>query len=405
MRALLALPELRAFLLAAALASLAESALTVLLGVTVYELTHSALSLGWLGLAEAIPAIALVLLGGHVADRVSRRVVTIACRLGIAVLAVVLASFATSAGVGLLYAVAFAAGAVRAFEEPAATGLETQVLPAGDDMMRAISLVASASRVAGLLGPLAGGLLYEAVGAEATYAVIAGMLALSGVAIWLGIGPKPKPAPPTQSVTGAIVEGLRFVFASQVIVGSMALDLFAVFFGGVSGLLPLFADDILHVGPAGVGLLRGALSAGGLVAMLVTTRHPPRSHAGVVLHLAVAGFGVGIIVFGLSTNLWLSLAALAFAGACDGASVVVRRAIVRIAAPDALRGRVAAVRGLFLNASNELGTFESGIAASLIGAVPAVWAGGVLTLVVVAGTAVLAPRLRRLNFRTMPMPG
>ncbi len=396
MRGLLALRELRAFLAATALASFAESALTVLLGVTVYELTRDPLSLGWLGLVEAIPAITLVLLGGHVADRASRRMVTIACRLGIAALAAILAAGAGPGGIGLIYAVAFATGGVRAFEEPAATGLETQILPR-ENMMQAISLVASVSRVCGMLGPLLGGVLYAAAGPGVTYGVIAALLAASGLVTLLGIAAKPAPPPPTHSMRASIAEGLRYVFASQVIVGSMALDLFAVFFGGVSGLFPVFAEDILHIGPAGVGLLRGAASAGALAAMLVTTRHPPRSHAGLVLHVAVAGFGVGIIVFGLSTSLPLSLAALAFAGACDGTSVVIRRAIVRIAAPDALRGRVAAVRGLFLNASNELGSFESGVAASLLGTVPAVWLGGVVTLVVVAATAWRAPDLRRLN--------
>jgi MFS family permease len=396
LRGILALPELRAFLAAIALASLAEGALTVLLGVNVYELTHRPLDLGWLGLAEAIPAIGLVLVGGHVADRASRRMVTIACRLGIALLSLVLALFASASGVWLLFAVACASGGVRAFEDPAATGLETQILPR-EHMMEAISLVASAARIAGMLGPLAGGVLYAAAGPGVTYAAIAAVLAASGLITWLGIGAKPAPEPPTHSMRGSIAEGLRFVFNSQVIVGSMALDLFAVFFGGVTGLLPVFADDVLHTGPAGVGLLRAASSAGALVAMLIATRHPPKTHAGVVLHVTIAGFGVGIIVFGLSTSLPLSLAALAFAGACDGTSVVVRRAIVRIAAPDALRGRVAAVRGLFLNASNELGSFESGVAASLVGTVPAVWLGGVITLVVVVATAWRAPELLGLD--------
>ncbi len=403
MRTLIGLPELRAFLFATAFASLAETALTVLLGVNVYELTRSALSLGGLGLVEAIPAIGLVLLGGHVADRASRRMVTIACRLGIASLGIILALFASLGGVALLYAVACAAGAIRAFEEPAATGLETQILPR-ENMMQAISLVASVSRISALLGPLIGGVLYAAAGPAVAYGVIAALLAASALTTLAGIGAKPAPEPSRHNIRASISEGLRYVFASQVIVGSMALDLFAVFFGGVTGLLPIFADDILHVGPAGVGLLRGAASAGALLAMLVTTRHPPRAHAGVVLHAAVAGFGVGIIVFGLSTDLALSLAALFFAGLCDGTSVVVRRAIVRIAAPDALRGRVAAVRGLFLNASNELGSFESGVAASLVGAAPAVWLGGAITLVVVAATAWRAPELRRLDLGELENP-
>lgn len=390
------LGELRYFLAAAVPAGVAESAFTVLLGLHVYELTHSTLSLGWLGLAEAIPAIGLVLPGGHVADSASRRMVVTSTRLVLGCLALVLAIWSRHGAVGLLYGVAFAAGGVRAFDDPAATGLEAEILPPGR-MLQAVSLVASVSRVSSLAGPVLGSLLYAAAGPEITFAAVAGLLALSAATIRFGIAGRPAPPPSGAGMLTAIGEGLRYAFSRQVIVGSMALDLFAVFFGGVTGLLPVFALDILHIGPAGVGLLRAAPAIGALAAMLVTTRHPPRRHAGAALHIAIAGFGLGVIVFGLSRSLPLSLAALVFAGACDGTSMVVRRAIVRLAVPDALRGRVAAVRGLFLSASNELGAFESGMAASLLGSVPAVWGGGVITLLVVAVTAWRAPQLRRLD--------
>jgi MFS family permease len=394
--ALLRHAELRAFLLAAALSGVAESAFTVLLGLHVYELAHAPLSLGLLGLSEAVPAIGLVLPGGYVADRAIRRHVVAATRLALGVLAGSLALLSGHAEVGLLYAVAFLAGGVRAFDDPAATGLEAEILPR-EQLLNAVSLIASVGRIATLLGPVMGTLLYEFAGPGITFACVAGALALSATAILLGVAARPAPPPTESHMIASIREGLRYVFASQVIVGSMALDLFAVFFGGVTGLLPVFAVDILHAGPAGVGLLRAASSAGALVAMLVATRHPPRARAGIVLHMAVAGFGIGIIVFGLSRSLPLSVAALVFAGACDGTSVVVRRAIVRVAAPDALRGRVAAVRGLFINASNELGSFESGILASFVGAVPAVWLGGLVTLGVVSFTACRAPKLLRLD--------
>jgi MFS family permease len=401
MMSVLRLPELRAFLLSSMLAGLAETALSVLLGVHVYELTHQALALGVLGLVEAIPAIGLVLVGGHVADRTSRLVVTTAARAGLAALVAILAVAEAHGGVALIYAVAFLVGALRAFEDPAATGLETEILPR-ERMLNALSVVASFSRISSLAGPVLGGVVYELIGPARTYGVIAAVLAASALCLPLGIAARPAPHLGGGGYAGmfaSIREGLRYVFSSQVIVGSMALDLFAVFFGGAAGLFPVYAEDILHIGAAGVGLLRAAPAAGALASMLVTTRHPPRARAGLALHLAVAGFGVGIIVFGLSRNLYLSLAALFFVGACDGVSVVVRRAIVRMAAPDALRGRVAAVRGLFLNASNELGNFESGVAASLVGAVPAVWLGGVVTLLVAAATAKLAPKLLRLDLR------
>jgi MFS family permease len=403
LRALFQLAELRAFLVAAALAGLAESALAVLLGVHVYEIAHDPLNLGWLGLVEAVPAIGLVLVGGAVADRAPRRDLAAGARGVMAVLVAVLALAAPYGGLPLIYGVAFLIGAIRAFEEPSVTGLEAEILPRVG-MLHAVSLVAAVSRVSTLAGPVLGGVLFAAIGPAGAYALVACCLAAAALTMRLAIPARPAPpigAPGREGMFGAIMEGLRYVFTRQVIVGSMALDLFAVFFGGVAGLLPVFADDILHTGPAGVGWLRAAASAGALAAMLVATRHPPRGRAGVVLHLAIAGFGLGIIVFAFSRSLALSMAALAFAGGCDGIGVVIRRAIVRLAAPDALRGRVAAVRGLFLNASNELGDFESGVAASLLGAVPAVWLGGVITLAVVAVTAWRAPKLRRLDLRAM----
>ncbi len=394
--ALLRHAELRALLVASALSQMAENAFTVLLGLHVYELTHKTLALGLLGLAEAIPAICLVLPGGHVADRASRRRVVATTRLVLSTLSAGLALWPRPGHVEVLYAIAFIGGGVRAFDDPASTGLEAEILPR-EQLLNAVSMIASVGRISALVGPVLGTVLYEFAGPRATFACTCAAMIASGLIVLLGIRPRPAP-PPTQShMIAAIREGLRYVFASQVIVGSMALDLFAVFFGGVTGLLPVFAVDILHAWAGGLGLLRGASSAGALIAMLIATRHPPRARAGLVLHLAIAGFGCGIIVFGLSHNLVLSVAALTLAGACDGISVVVRRAIVRVAAPDAMRGRVAAVRGLFINASNELGSFESGILASLIGTVPTVWLGGLVTLGVVGVTAWKAPKLRRLN--------
>jgi MFS family permease len=279
------LGELRYFLAAAVPAGAAESAFTVLLGLHVYELTHSPLALGWLGLAEAIPAIGLVLPGGHLADRASRRMVVASTRLALGCLALVLAIWSRHGAVGLLYGVAFLAGGVRAFDDPAATGLEAEILPPGR-MLQAVSLVASVSRISSLAGPVLGSLLYAAAGPEITFAAVAGLLVLSAATIRFGIARRPAPPPSGASMLAAIGEGLHYAFSRQVIVGSMALDLFAVFFGGVTGLLPVFALDILHIGPAGVGLLRAAPALGALAAMLVTTRHPPRRHAGAALHIA-----------------------------------------------------------------------------------------------------------------------
>jgi MFS family permease len=388
------------FVAASMLARLAESALAVLLGITVYRLAGTAMALGWLGLVEAVPMIGLVLLGGHVADRASRKRVTFAARLVVAGLCLALGLAAVlppSEGLALLYATSFAIGCARAFEEPANSGLEAQVVPAAQ-AVRAASVIGTATRACSLAGPPLGGILFDLAGPVATYTTIAGLLACSCGVILFGIAHRAAHASGTRSgMVANIAEGVRYVFSDQIIVGSMALDLFAVFFGGMAGLLPIFASDILDVGPTSVGLMRAALSAGVLAAMMVAVRHPPRARAGLALHLAIAGFGAAVIVFGLSTNFALSMAALFVMGACDGVSVVVRHAIVRLAAPEGMRGRIAAVRSVFINSSNELGTFESGLTASIVGPAPAVWLGGIATLLIVAVTAWRAPRLRRLD--------
>ena len=399
--------EFRAFLIALVMASTAESALAILLGVTVYQATRDPLALGWLGLIEAAPAIALVLVGGHVADRLPRRRVVIACRLAMAALAATVALAAATAErdfLVIVYLMAFGIGIVRAFKDPAHSGLEAQVVPA-DLAVQAASLLGSTGRAFRLVAPVAGGFLYDAAGPAATYAMIATLLAGSALVLWLFLPHRPAAA--AHARTGGMVadigEGLRFVFRHQVLVGSMALDLFAVFFGGMMGLLPMFGD-LLGVGAQGVGLMRAALTAGGLSAMAVAIRFPPREHAGLALLTAVAGFGMAVIGFGLSTDFRISLALLFVMGACDGISVVVRHAIVRLAAPDGMRGRIAAVRMVFLNSANELGDFESGMAAHFLGPAIAVAGGGAVTLAVVAVTAAVAPQLRRLNLRELRPP-
>lgn len=406
--ALLQRGDFRAFLLALVLAATAESALAILLGVTVYQTTRDPLALGWLGLIEAAPAIALVLIGGHVADRLPRRRVVVACRLAMAALTAgvaLAAAMSTERFLPILYAMAFGIGIVRAFKDPAYSGLEAQVVPA-ELAVQAASLLGSTGRAFRLAAPVAGGFLYDAAGPAATYATIATLLAVSAIVLLLFLPHRPPPG--GHAETGGLVahigEGLRYVFRDQILVGSMALDLFAVFFGGMMGLLPLFGD-LLGVGAQGVGAMRAALSAGGLAAMAVAIRHPPRERAGIALLLAVAGFGISVIAFGLSTDFHLSIALLFVMGACDGISVVVRHAIVRLAAPEGMRGRIAAVRMVFLNSANELGDFESGVAAHLLGPALAVAGGGAITLAVVAVTAAIAPKLRRLNLRELKPPG
>jgi MFS family permease len=220
-----------------------------------------------------------------------------------------------------------------------------------------------------------------------------------------GIARKPKPAPrPGESIFESIAFGVRFVFRNQVLVGSMALDLFAVLFGGVVALIPVFADMVLKIGATGVGLLNAAPAAGGILIMLWSTRHPPIRHAGRNLILCVAGFGVSVIVFALSTNFYLSMAALAASGMFDGISVVIRRAILRLHSPEHMRGRIAAVNMMFISASNELGAFQSGMAAAAFGTVRYVWLGGLTTIVIAGAAAAFAPKLRRLHLSAGAAP-
>ncbi len=413
MLSLLRAPQFRAFLVANVLERFAAAAMTVLLGLQVYELTHNPLDLGWLGMAEAIPGVTLVLYGGHVADRLRRRRIMLLTSALLAVLAFALCALAVAwphspnrTQVAVLFAVAFLSGVVRAFENPAATGVEAQVVPI-DQVLRGSSLLATTGRLADVIGPVAGGLVWAAGGPVVTYGGIAVLFALSCAVLLAGV--EDAPPPPVHAEDGgtwrSIVEGVRYVFRDQILVGSMALDLFAVFFGGAVALLPVFATDILHAGPIGLGLLRGASSAGALLAAVLAPRFLPMHRAGAALHGVIAGFGLGIVVFGLSRSLPLSLAALFVAGVCDGTSVIIRRAILRLASPEAMRGRISAVKSVFVGSSNEIGAFESGFAASLMGAAAAVWSGGLLTIAIVAVTAWRAPRLRHLDLLTFAPTG
>jgi hypothetical protein len=396
---LLADPVFRAVLVSNVLERLASSAMAVLLGFQVFAITGNPLDLGWLGLIEAVPGVGLVLYGGHVADRHRRRAIlllTSAGFCGLAVGAAIVSAWAARS-VLPLFAIAFLLGVVRAFEDPAAAGLEAQVVPL-HAAVRGTAMLATSGRLAMVLGPALGGFAWAALGAAATYAAI-GVLFAGSLAALLAVPDSSQPVV-TRDGQGAlprIVEGLRFVLHDQLLLGSMLLDLFAVFFGGATALLPAVATEILQVGPTGFGVLRSASAAGSLIAAMLAGRLLPQRRAGEALLAVIGGFGFAIVVFGLSRVLWLSVLALFVAGLCDGTSVVIRRAILRLASPEGMRGRIAAVKGVFVGSSNELGAFESGMAASLIGVSAAVWTGGVVTLAIVAATAVLFPRLRRLD--------
>ena len=407
--ALLRLPEVRALLGARGLASLGMSAIATVVAFQTYEVTGEPLALGLLGLVEAIPALALMLFGGHIADRYDRRLIILVTGSLLVVGALALALLALdpeALGLVGILAVVFLIGVAAGFERPALTAFETQVIPL-EHATRGASWTGSVWMTGAILGPAIGGLSVAFLGTAATYTLLAGLLALA-VLLVARIASKPMPdVSRSESITTSLASGVRYVARSQVLVGSMALDLFAVFFGGAIALLPVFASDILHVGPVGLGVLRTSPAVGALLAMLVTARVPPRRRAGPIFLACVAIFGVSMIVFGLSTDFVLSLAALFVAGLADGVSVVIRIVILRVESPEAMRGRIAAVNHVFIGGSNELGAFESGVAATLLGVVPSVVAGGFVTLAIVGAVAVLVPDLRRLDLgrRLIEGPG
>ena len=395
--------EFRAFVGANTIERFAASSLTVMLAFHVYDVRKDPLDIALLGLVQVIPALAFALHGGDVADRYSRRRLVLATTALLTLLCAVLAlvSVANLWLLAMLLVAAFLSATIRAYETPAAVGLEAQVLPVSL-VLRGVPVISTTARVADMLGPVVMGFVWAAAGPAVSYAVLGALFAITCVTFFAGIGEKPVPLREAGG-PGPLVriyDGIQYVFRNQVLIGSMALDLFAVFFGGAAALLPIFATDILQVGPSGFGLLRAAIAAGALTAAAMSIRFMPRETAGLALHLIIAGFGLSMIAFGFSTNFYLSMAALFLAGICDGLSMVIRHAILRLASPENMRGRIAAVRMVFVSSSNELGAVQSGISASLLGPARTVIAGGMLTMCVVAAVAWRTPLLRKLDLGT-----
>ncbi len=398
--AALKIADIRFFIGSVGFFTMASRALAVVIGFQIYKLTKSPLALGWLGLIEAIPAISLVSIGGYVADHFNRRNIILITRAASCLCAIALAILSTQnykTPLLGLYAVIFLAGMARGFADPANTAFEAQVVPK-DLTVNATSWIGSTWIGCSIIGPAIIGFVFDAYGAKGSYLLIAGFFILSLISTAF-IAPKIQIMPKSKEpLLKSVHLGWRFVFGNQPLLGAMTLDLLAVLFGGMMALLPIFADDILHVGAKGLGFLNAAPSVGALLIMLISTRHTPILRAGRNLLLAVAGFGISILIFAFSRNFLLSLVALAFSGVFDGVSMVIRRSMVRLLSPDDMRGRISAVSWIFICSSNELGAFESGMVAAWIGTVPCVAVGGLITLGVVTLTTVLAPQLRRLRF-------
>ena len=396
----LKIPDVRYFIGSVGFFTLASRALAVVIGFQVYQITHSAMAIGWLGLIEAIPAISLVLFGGYVADHYDRKKILLITRAASALCALGLVFISLKPGdhlLGGLYAVVFLAGVARSFADPASTAFEAQIVPKHLTVSGA-SWISSTWISCSVLGPAAIGFIYDAWGIITSYWMIVICFSFS----WMGtafLKPKTQTLPKNpEPILKSIGIGWKYVFQNQPLLAAMSLDLFAVLFGGAIALLPIYAQDILHVGAKGLGLLNAAPSVGALLISLTATRHPPIRKAGRNLLLTVFGFGICFIAFAFSKNFWFSIIALFFSGIFDGVSMIIRRAMVRLLSPDHLRGRIAAASWIFIVSSNELGTFESGMVAAWIGTVPCVAVGGFMTLAIVILASFLAPELRKLKF-------
>jgi MFS family permease len=379
-----------------------SQAQAVVVGWQVYALTRDPLSLGLIGLAEALPFIGIALPAGYLADRRNRRTISVAMLLVLALCSAALVALSATPGllarVGVVpvYAIIFVTGVARGILQPARQALGADIIPRA--MYRnAIAWRSSTWQTASVLGPAIGGLLYGFVGAVASYGVAA-VLTLVALGAFLMVRYTPEPrALRGTSMFDELLSGLRFVKSEHAILAALSLDLFSVFLAGAEALLPVFAAEILHVGPQGLGLLRAAPAVGAVTMGIFLAHRPPFLRAGRTMLLAVAVFALSIIGFGLSRDFYLSLALLALSGMADNVSVVIRSTLIQLLTPPQMLGRVSAVNSIFIGSSNELGAFESGVAARLLGAVPAVVLGGTAALAVVGLTARLVPRLRTLG--------
>ena len=384
------------FWLARVFAMIAHQMLAVAVGWQVYTLTGRALDLGLVGLAQFLPSFFLVLVAGHVADHFDRRRVLQFCMLAEAAAALGL-GIASALGViseVVIFALIFVVGAARAFQMPTMQALLPALVPP-QLLSRAIAANASAGQTAIIAGPALGGIIYVA-GPATVYAVSTALFVLTGLMIFL-IRIERRHAPASAPGLSSVLEGIRFIRRQPAVLGAISLDMFAVLLGGATALLPIYARDILHTGPWGLGLLRSCTAVGALGVALWLAHHPLRGHAGRKMFAAVAVFGTATVVFGLSESFAVSLVALLVLGASDMISVVIRQSLVQLQTPDHMRGRVSAVNSLFIGTSNQLGEFESGVTAAWFGVVPSVVIGGIGTLVVVFVWMRLFPSLANID--------
>jgi MFS family permease len=398
------LPGFRAFMVSMISVTLANQIQGTVVAYQIYELTRDPLSLGAVGLAEALPFVALALVGGHVADARDRRRVSLAVLCVMVAMSASLLLFTLARGAlgaashkFAIYSVIVVLGMCRSFLQPARAALNAELLPP-TLYAKGIAIRTSLFQLAMVCGPAGGGLLYAAVGPQGAYVIAGALLAVAWVAMYRV--PKLRATQTARagvSVAHSIREGFSYLAGDRLLLSALLLDLFGVLFGGATALLPVFANEILAVGSRGFGILRAAPAVGALAASVFLASRAPLERAGRTLLASTAGFGVAMVAFALSKNFLLSLGVLALSGALDMVSVVVRSTLLQLRVPGRLLGRVASINQIFIGSSNEIGAFESGVAARLLGVIPSVVFGGGMTLLVTGITAWRGPELRRLG--------
>ena len=373
---------------------------SVAVGWFIYDLTKDPLYLGFIGLMEAIPAISISLFAGHIADTMRRR--TMALRATVALLVcftLVLSSvikqfhWDTDIQIIIIYAAILGNGLARGFLTPALFSLLGEIVPK-ERLPESSTILSGTWQAASIVGPAICGFIYGFIGPEFTFSLSVCLISIALFNLWR-LKPRPAPVRAVQlEMWQSIKEGISFVFNQNILLAAISLDLFAVLLGGAVALLPAVSDQILHLGPEGLGILRASPAVGAVIIAAVILRYPIKWHAGYTLFGCVAGFGICMVIFGLSTNIYLSCFILALSGVFDNVSVVIRRTILQVYTPNDMRGRVSAVESIFISSSNEIGEFESGITASAFGLRRSIVLGGVLSVAVVGVTAWLSPKLR-----------
>jgi MFS family permease len=380
------------------LATVSSEMQAVAVGWQIFSITHRPLDLGLAGLAQFLPGIVLFLIAGQTADRIPRLRILRVCIAAFSVCSLLLLGFAVRGltNVYPIYAVLLLNGVVRAFNGPASQAFLPLLVPE-EHFPNAVAWGSTVFQAATVLGPMMGGLLYSVLGNPIPVFSCCAIAFLAALALVSTIRLEVPQRPRGSASPRLVMEGLRYIWHNRLILGTISLDLFAVLLGGAVALLPIYAKEILKAGAIGLGVLRSAPGAGAVLTAIILAHWPLRNRAGATMLWCVFGFGAFTIIFGLSRNLIVALIALVMVGACDMVSVIVRHTMVQLGTPDEMRGRVSAVNMIFIGASNEVGQFESGLTAQWLGTVPAVIAGGVGTIVVVALWAWLFPALRRVD--------